>query len=79
MENTGDYFVMLNLQHGGITPMTYKETDELAVFETKEEAEASAKTVFLVIFSDTKFFAGAMVSSVWLVRYQFVSLFKPYR
>jgi len=43
MENTGDYFVMLNLQRGGIAPMTYKDTDELAMFETQNEAEASAK------------------------------------
>lgn len=35
MENTGDYFVMLNLQRGGITPMTHKETGELAMFETQ--------------------------------------------
>ena len=43
MENTGDYFVMLNLQGGGIEPMTYKTTNDLAMFETKEQAEASAK------------------------------------
>ena len=42
MNNSGDYFVMLNLQRGGITPMVDGD-DELALFETQEEAEASAK------------------------------------
>ncbi len=43
MNTNSEYFVMLNLQRGGISPMTLGEDDELALFETQEEAEASAK------------------------------------
>ena len=42
MNNSGEYFVMLNLQRGGFTPMT-NDDEELARFETQEEAEVGAK------------------------------------
>ena len=47
-ENKGDFFVMLNTQSGGYTPLELCTdialgTAELAKFETKADAEAGAK------------------------------------
>ena len=46
-ENTGDFFVMLNTQKGGYTPLELctsiaYDTSELAKYETKELAIAGA-------------------------------------
>jgi hypothetical protein len=37
-----DYFVMLNTQNGGITPLMAAD-DEIATFETPSEAKAAGK------------------------------------
>ncbi|WP_333879010.1 hypothetical protein [Methylobacter sp.] len=42
-----DYFVMLNTQNGGITPLIDADTEELATFATKGDAEKSATTCVL--------------------------------
>jgi hypothetical protein len=47
MNTNSEYFVMLNLQRGGIAPMTLGEDDELALFDTKELAEAGARNNIL--------------------------------
>jgi hypothetical protein len=46
-ENTGDFFVMLNTQNGGYTPLETctsieYDTSELAKFKTKELAKEGA-------------------------------------
>jgi len=47
MNTDSEYFVMLNLQRGGIAPMTFGEDDELALFDTKELAEEGARNNIL--------------------------------
>lgn len=37
-----NFFVILNTQRGGVTPMTIGDDDELALFKTEEEAAYAA-------------------------------------
>lgn len=39
-----EFFVMLNTQNGGITPLVSGEREDLATFDTVEEAEEAAKS-----------------------------------
>jgi len=39
----GGFFVMLTTQSGGYTPLMSSKTDNIAQFETEEEARASAE------------------------------------
>lgn len=45
---SGDFFVMLNTPNGSVTPLEAEEDSlEVALFETKETAEAGAKSSVL--------------------------------